>query len=119
MGACLAFAHGGGDLCDDPDRLRPWPAAHFGRELNAMDQVGLNTTTYFRPHQLPLYSSTILWIRQPRHCRKVSLNLGALTRMEVDYSTILVGDSISMIESDSFSSRPYPRIQQLDCYTGA
>jgi hypothetical protein len=71
---------------------------HFGRELNAMDQLRLNTTSYFGPLQLPLYSSTILWIRQPRRCRKVSLSLGALTRMEVDYSTILVGDAISRIE---------------------
>jgi len=39
LGLCLAFAHGGGDLCHHPERFRPRHLLHYGRELNAMDQV--------------------------------------------------------------------------------
>src|SRR5271166_854040 len=52
---------------------------------------------------MPLCSSTRLWRRQPSRRRKVSISLCPLTGVNVDYSTILVGNGIIWIESDSFS----------------
>src|SRR5271165_1469489 len=52
---------------------------------------------------MPLCSSTPLWRRQPSRRRKVSISLCPLTGVKVDYSTILVGNGIIWIESDSFS----------------
>src|SRR5271166_1166917 len=52
---------------------------------------------------MPFCSSTRLWRRQPSRRRKVSISLGPLTGVKVDYSTILVGNGIIWIEADSLA----------------
>ena len=76
-------------------------AAHARKLMEARCKSKCNQSISVQ--SMALCSSTRLWKRQSLGCRKVSISLGSPTRVEVDYSTILVRNGIIGIESDSFS----------------